>query len=300
MFTKPYQRLTAANDLGIPLRLSADITAPVNRQSLLDSYMKTVTDLKEASQLLRERNKYPTDANRPAALGLLARVYLSMGEFDLAKQVSSAFLDDRNDIFDFNLIDLSASVPFVKFNPETVFYATLTNYPSFASGYVNPQLINLYQSTDLRLKAYFKQATNGLFNFKGSYTGSEIPFAGFTASEVLLTRAECNVRLGLLDQGQQDLEMLMRNRYLKGSQIPKTSRDQTELLQLILAERRKELVFRGVRWMDLKRFNQDENTPTLLKIVDGKQYTLPPFSNRYVFAIPDYIIKLTNLPQNPR
>ena len=69
---------------------------------------------------------------------------------------------------------------------------------------------------------------------------------------------------------------------------------------LIAKERRKELLFRGLRWADLKRYNRDGAHITLTRTVANKVYTLPPNDPRYAIAIPEDIIKMTDMPQNPR
>ena len=67
-----------------------------------------------------------------------------------------------------------------------------------------------------------------------------------------------------------------------------------------LKERRKELLFRGLRWSDLKRYNRDGAGISLERTVNGTTYTLPPNDLRYAIAIPEDIIKMTGMPQNPR
>ncbi|MNN11424.1 SusD family protein [compost metagenome] len=77
--------------------------------------------------------------------------------------------------------------------------------------------------------------------------------------------------------------------------------DRDAIIAKILAERRKELVFRGLRWPDLKRLNIDERYKIQLKrIVDGKEYLLEPNSLKYVLLIPQDAIDEGKLEQNKR
>jgi len=68
-----------------------------------------------------------------------------------------------------------------------------------------------------------------------------------------------------------------------------------------LKERRKELLFRGLRWTDLRRLNLDPRfAVTLARNVSGQIYSLPPEDPRYAWPIPDDEIQASGIPQNPR
>ncbi|HTM98670.1 MAG TPA: RagB/SusD family nutrient uptake outer membrane protein, partial [Pedobacter sp.] len=90
-------------------------------------------------------------------------------------------------------------------------------------------------------------------------------------------------------------------RYKTGTYLPYTIGNTINVLALILAERRKELICRGTRWMDLKRLNlEPANATTLTRNVNGLTYTLLPNSKRYALPIPDEEILISGLPQNIR
>lgn len=96
------------------------------------------------------------------------------------------------------------------------------------------------------------------------------------------------------------LNNLLAKRWKTGTFVPITASSQTDALNIISRERRKELLIRGVRWSDLKRYNRDGANITLTRTVNGQTYTLPPNDLRYAIAIPEDIITLTGMPQNPR
>jgi len=76
--------------------------------------------------------------------------------------------------------------------------------------------------------------------------------------------------------------------------------DAADALQKVLTERRKQLVMRFVRWMDIKRLNKEGASITLKRIINGQLYSLPPNSNLYALAIPEDVIVLSGIQQNPR
>jgi hypothetical protein len=86
-----------------------------------------------------------------------------------------------------------------------------------------------------------------------------------------------------------------------GSWAPFTASNSTEALNLILEERRKELVFRGLRWTDLRRLNKQGYNITLKRVLDGKTHILSPGDDRWVFPIPPDVIDANpGMRQNPR
>jgi len=64
-------------------------------------------------------------------------------------------------------------------------------------------------------------------------------------------------------------------------------------------ERRKELIFRGLRWSDLRRLNMDTRfAVTLKRKVNNKEFLLLPKDARYTLQIPISVIKSSGIQQN--
>lgn len=97
-----------------------------------------------------------------------------------------------------------------------------------------------------------------------------------------------------------DLNALLKQRYKSGTFLPLTATDNNDALSKILVERQKELVMRGTRWTDIKRLNKMGAGITLRRNINGQLFTLPPNDNRYALALPDDIITLSGMKQNPR
>lgn len=98
----------------------------------------------------------------------------------------------------------------------------------------------------------------------------------------------------------QDMERLLQRRYKTGTYIPYTYTTQEALLQFILTERRKELIFRGLRWTDLRRLNKEEAEITLTRNINGAVFQLLPNDKRYVLLIPDDALEGSAIVQNLR
>jgi len=77
--------------------------------------------------------------------------------------------------------------------------------------------------------------------------------------------------------------------------------EQSESLDLVLKERRKQLLIRGIRWLDLRRFNFVENRNIeLRRILDGREYKLMNKDVRYTFLIPNNVLINSKVIQFPR
>ena len=125
-------------------------------------------------------------------------------------------------------------------------------------------------------------------------------FTGIATDELYLTRAECYVRQGDSSKALDDLNTLMSKRIKKADFSPYSLPVPDGLLKLILTERRKELLFRALRWTDLRRLNKEaEFRDTLYRFINGKKYELLPGSDRYTLQIDRNSIDISGLQQNP-
>jgi starch-binding outer membrane protein, SusD/RagB family len=302
LWAKAYDENTAAADPGIPLRLNSDINGPSTRASIQECFDRIITDLKESSSLLPATPAHVMRPSRPAAYALLARVYLYMQRYDSAGVYAGKCLEIKNSLLDYNTLNASVSYPIPQFNDEVIMHFTIPGNIWWLNYTVDSTLYNSYSENDLRKSIFFTNpgwAGTGQ-SFSGSYDGSGLLYFGLTTDEVYLTRAESYVRQGELTPALNDLNTLLKKRWKAGTFSPVVTTDKTKLLDTILVERRKELLLRGVRWMDLKRLNKEGTGITLKRIVNGETYMLPPNDNRYALPIPDNIISTTGMEQNPR
>ena len=302
IWSQAYDPGSAVTELGIPVRLSTDFNRTSVRASLLDTYGQVITDLTQAAQLLPQKQVQVIRATKAAAYAMLARTYLSMRQYEKAGLYADSCLQLNSTLTDYNSVSATAAYPFVRFNPEVLFDAEMITEPPINNtrARIDTLLYNSYSPNDLRKTLYFKAGSNGTYVFKGSYGGSLVPFDGLATDEQYLIRAESRVRAGRVSDGLADLNALLSKRYKKGTFVNLTAVSPADALTLVLSERKKELVMRGLRWTDLKRLNKEGAALTLTRKVNGQTYTLLPNDPRYALPIPDDIIQLTRMPQNPR
>lgn len=309
IFAQPWEETTADTDYGIVLRLNSDFNEPSVRTSMRKSYEQILADLKEAAPLLPVTPKHVNRPSQPAVYALLARTYMSMRRYDSCYKYADLCLQLKHDLLNYSdpsevAID-NVLYPFSMFHKEVIFSSTLGTYTygSVApySARIDSAFYDSYDYNDLRKKAFYMDLFGDGYAFKGSYAGRfGILFVGIAVDEVFLMRAETHARAGRISEAMDDLNMLLKHRWQTGSFNPLQAEDQQAALAQILTERRKELIFRGLRWMDIKRLNKEGAGIIITRHIDGQTYTLLPNDHRYALMIPDDIIRLTGIPQNAR
>ncbi|MBB6128612.1 RagB/SusD family nutrient uptake outer membrane protein [Mucilaginibacter lappiensis] len=302
LFCKPYLAATASNDPGVPIRTSSDINQASSRGTVAQTYAQIIADLQSSLSLLPATVTIKTKPNQTAALAMLARVYLGMGNYSDAQHNADAALNQYPTLLDYNNLSTTASYPFQRYNSEVIFHSTMisTSMSNVSRLIIDTTLYNTYNTNDLRLKLFFK-VSSGVNTYKGSYSSSSTFFNGLTTDELYLIRAECYARLNNKDAALSDLNTLLVNRWKTGTFVPYSAASADEALKIILQERRKELIYRGLRWTDLRRLNQDSRFAAILqRNLNGIIYTLPPNDPKYVLPIPDLVIQLSGIEQNSR
>lgn len=302
-YSKAYDEATAQTDLGIVLRMSSDFNAPSVRASVKDTYEQIIKDAKGAVLYLPDNPVHVYRPSKAAAYGILSRAYLSTRQYDSAGKYANLCLSIKSDLLNYNSdINMSSTNPFPQFNTETIFYTEMNTYfrsTMISRNYalIDTILYGSFVSKDLRKTAFFLQKGN-YYSFKGMYSGSQRLFSGIATDEMYLIRAECHARAGNKDAALEDLNHLLEKRFENISFIPVTASTSQEALILIIAERRKELLMRGLRWMDIKRLNKEGANIIPKRLVAGQEYSLSPNDNFYALPLPTDIIDVTGIPQN--
>jgi starch-binding outer membrane protein, SusD/RagB family len=306
LFCKPFSS-TAAEDLGIVLRKTSVVQERSTRATVAETYNQIIQDLQTSADLLPATTAFSTQPDKAAAYGLLARVYLSMRDYPNALKYADLCLGLQNELLDYNQLSGGSSSAFPTFlsNPEVIFlnFATLATPTDASISRIDPALYGSYHDNDLRKSLFF--GLDGAANpyWKGSYMPDVSPytvFDGIAVDEIYLIRAECRARAGDAPNAMMDLNTLLRKRWLSSAFVDLTASDAAAALQLILQERRKELIYRGQRWTDLRRFNLEDANITLTRTINSATYTLPPNDLRWVWLIPDQEIIRSGFQQNPR
>lgn len=297
-----YDKNTAASKPGLPLRLDPDMNIPSVRSTLQQTYDQILSDLHAAAALLPPTQISPVRPSKATALGYLARTYLYMGDYEKALLYGTQALEVYNTLLNYNTLNSGASYPILAMNAEILLPLSMASstFLSANQAKISPALYDSYANNDLRKVIFFRKNTAGEVLFKGNYTGGSLRGSSLITDEVYLTVAESYAQTNNIGQAMTVLNQLLVTRWKAGTFIPYTAAGKEEAVKKIREERRKELVFRGLRWADLKRYNREGAQLVLTKVLNGVTYTLSANDLRYAIAIPEDIIQMTGMPQNER
>lgn len=315
-FCPVYDETTASTDLGVPIRLSPNIDYLSQRASLKDCMDLIINDLQSSlPDLPTERPG--NNLNRPwknAVYAQLARIYLDLRNYERAEFYADQSLATYKKLIDYKTLNKNASNPFSFTNDEIIYYVrqvikypTATINTASTKAFVAPELIALYLPNDPRKPLYFRQLTDGYYGKKIGYQGiGNYHFTGLATDEVFLIKAECLARRNEVTSSMNVLNELLVNRWdatMSNPALqftPRTATNKEDALNTVLEERRKELVWRALRWQDLRRLNAEGLNKTLTRTLKGNSYSISPNSPRYIMPIPDEEVILSGIKQNIR
>jgi hypothetical protein len=295
-----------------PTRTSEDASF-IERSTVVETYQLIEADLLRSIQLLGQGDRGVFFANHRAAQALLARVYLYWDRWDDAIAMATAAMQDSRARLATagQYVSMWGAVPNVESIWELNYELTESVWVNNCQAcYVHPsgtwqvsiipsaELLALYEPGDIRLGVLPATTTPGSMpigtryttkfaNYRGANTDN-VPMLRY--SEMLLIRAEAHAMRGREVEARADLNTLRAAR--NASPITATG---DALIQALLAERRRELVYEGHRFFDLKRRGLDITKPAM-----GNWPTVPYTDFRLLAAIPDAQIQNNpKLVQNP-
>ncbi|SKC97794.1 SusD family protein [Chitinophaga ginsengisegetis] len=285
-FGKPYNEATAATDWGVPIITAADVTkTDYKRATVKEVYEFIINDITEALPNLSKPFSHSLKISKPAAEGILARVYLYMHNYTASREhLDKAFsaltgATKPVGLYDYN-VTLSpdgtwqpadpayfgpALMPnsFLGEDQESILNMSLsTFYIGSANAFVcRPEVAALYDPSDFRLQIYSNTELFGTVIFPNGMRryprfSAEV---GICLPDMYLMRAELKARANDLAGAKADVELLRANRMpAAAAAVPAgIAANQQQLVRFILEERIREFALKGMRWYDVRRLSTD-------------------------------------------
>lgn len=317
-YAKAYDPQTAAQDGGVCIVDHYDLESTPQKATVAQVYDFIIKELQESVELLQEKPVNIYHPNKAFGYAMLAKVYLFHREWEKAREYAEKSLALNAALVDYNEINAIrgnllryGEVYGEDRNPEVLSYLwigsgwNLETVILYNYGMISPELIALFGPNDLRYTMFFFQRNQPVTYFDAgsgadlwiqTLTNQKFMYTtvGMRTAEVYLILAEAEARLGETDKALANVNLL-RSKRLSGTDTALDAPDsQNEMIQIIIDERRKELLFGFNRFFDLKRFNLEPAFaktitrifPVVNKTVEQKTYTLKPNSRLYIIPFP--------------
>lgn len=303
VFAKAYNPATAATDPGLPMVTSTDVGEVAPQRSSVQAVLDALTaDLTKAAANLPATNTNKYRVTKYAAYALLSRIALYKADYTNARAYAEQALSATHTILNYNNYTALSGIPKSAANPEVIYQRTSSNYTIPFQVQYSEDLISYFgtqpyaTSPDLRFRYFSVGYSDGI-----SRTTADGTYAnwGISFPEMDLTRAEAIARGGDASGAMAIINMLRKNRIATAAYTDLTATSGPDALTLVLAERRRELAFSGLRWFDMKRLDRDGRMPDVPRINHAVAATstpaqqidlLPARSPRYTFQIPARVL----------
>lgn len=320
LFCPQYTPATAdKEDTGMPILTKVGFTASLKRGTLQELYDFIITELSESLESLSDLPEKSIYWSKSSVYGTLAKVYLQMGKYELARTNAAKCLGYYDLLLDYKENYLN------KVDWQTNFYKPLIDHKelilikgSYCSGYspywvegintlMSKDLVDKFTDkvNDIRASSFIiLDPTYNAYYYAGVIGNKSI--SGITTPYMMLIQAECECRSdnGDYNEAMKLVNRIRKYRFKEGSDYTLTASDKNEALSHVMDEKRRELRFTESRFCDIKRLNALHNaniSVTHTSIKTKEKVTLPANDNRWTLLIPQMHIDLNpEIVQNPR
>lgn len=291
-----------------------------SRETAASTYSHIVEDIESAVNLYSDHVLLNGPSysyfNKNNAKALLSRVYLSKNDWQKAYETANdvisnsgvSLVESANYIAQWDQPDLPISEILMEFtlsrNEESTAsispasYFGYTNSTTFSKYVASQDLIDLYETSDIRKQLFLIQPLTTLVNlqpvelnyyFTKKFQGNP-GYVAFRLSEQYLIRAEAALKLNNTDQAKKDINTI------RARANASAVKDSENLEDAVFLERRKELCFEGHSFFDIARNHKDvSRNDGCLSSVCSINYPSP----KYILPIPKSNLNLNhNLKQN--
>ncbi|WP_346883503.1 RagB/SusD family nutrient uptake outer membrane protein [uncultured Algibacter sp.] len=323
-----YNPATASTDLGVPIREGFDfIGVDLTRASVQDVYDLVIDDISSSIANLRDTQslEFSFRPSKAAAFALLSKVFLYQGKYqdaldniEQALALNNTLRDINGEITNTYTADGQSVETTERYWPDiiedsqVVWHKSVILDLAFIESYGN-----LFEDDDLRNQWMIPFQTS----FDASDFVSTVPgyflvatdnansgTQGIYTSDMYLIRAECNARLGNIQQANDDLNDLREKRYRTGTHTDLNITNADQLLEFVKEERLREFPSTVERTFDIKRYNRFDNDNIVINHpitnssgVVEETITVQPDSKNWAQPIGQLYIGFNpEIEQNPR
>ena len=300
MYADAYNPDTAADKLSIPLILSSEADASYTQPSLKDLYEFFITELSQAVECesLPDNGATILTPGKGAGYAMLARIYLTIWDYENALKAAEKALAINNALFDWtkyyadNYNDYFENWTYTKMLPSAMEYDFCENY-YFGHGTMSSATWihhmptpagETFEPGDCFFKCnwilepwyggtYYHATSSGFYNF-----------GGLRSVEQYFIKAECQARLGDLSNACITLNSVREKLIDPEIYTPFNSNSIDETVMKIRDQKHSTLMGTVIPFADAKRFNSEGKYPVIpKKIINGEVRYLQPSDRLWIF-----------------
>lgn len=301
-YAEPYSASTK-DHLSVPLNTSSSVESKSPQVSIETLYNFIIDDLTAAIKHLPKQGESIFHPTLSSGYGMLARVYLSMSNYDKAQEYATLALGENDKLYDWIAFYKADQARFdtpgkyvsacltdpEKVNVENyIYHFSSMSFWSGMSGTsysITPERASKFEAGDTRLLTHWKtrvHSTSGDTYFSGIY-GLEPNKGGIRSAEMYYIKAECLARKGNVQEAMNLLNKVRKTRILPQNYIDMTATDTKDAVNKIIADKANEYIQSQVIFIDYRRLNKDpEYARTFTRTFGDKTYTLKPDSHLWM------------------
>lgn len=300
IYAKAYDPQTAASDRGIILHKVFNMENILPQSTVQEVYDFILQDLNESIDNLPVKTSSPVVPGKATGYAFKAKVHLYMQQYDLALEAAKKSLElgkEVVDLVDFYKRDAAGFAMLPLDNEECLIHLRGFNQFEPNISHVIKEVADLYVKGDTRKLLWFRmnshpQAEAGAICFN-TYNRIQYNVSGMRMSEVYLILAECYAHQDNYTEAMKYINELRTKRILPEDFVPLTASTRKEAMDIVINERKIELVLTPNTLFDLKRLNvQAEYRKSVTKKITDKKtgtvhsFTLNPESHIYILPFP--------------
>lgn len=296
--------------LSVPLVTSASVESASPQVTIGKMYEFILQDLNEAIEYLPKVAETVVHPTKAAGYGLLARVYLNMGNYEMALQNAELALGENDRLYDWisfyqndkarydapaNWTQTVAGDPEMDNVENYIFHFSSMKFWTGVSGSASYALTEArgdkFEQGDVRkMVRWKKRSSSSLGTYYYGIYAIEPNKGGIRSAEMYYIKAECLARKGDAASIQQAMDAV--NKVRKTRILPEYYQDFTasttaEAMELIMRDKASEYIQSQVLFCDYRRLNKEGVYPKVLtKTVNGETYTLKPDSHLWIMPFP--------------
>ena len=307
-YADAYNSSTAATKLSVPQILSMDMGAPSTQLTIEKMYEFILQDLTEAIPHLPTEGATILHPTLGCCYAMLARTYLTMGNYTEALTYAEEALKQNNKLFNWCSYyeenkeqiekpnDWSTSYPAIGLdNPENYIFRYGTNSQknfgqSGTYGALTVERAALFEEGDARLASKWKAKYEAPDNIFYGIRNDKFNGGGISTPEMYYIKAECLARKGgeeNINAAMNVLNEVRKTRIFNDKYKLLTATSTEQAVKYIIQEKANEYVQTAIPFWDMRRLNQDAvYARTLTKEYNGTSLSLSPTSHLWTMPFP--------------